>query len=54
MHRRYYHHPNYYSRRYRTPRRYEYGARRRGLFPVRGAVIVLLALAALVVLASLT
>lgn len=57
MHRRRYHYDRYdrYGRRRRAPGRYDYGpGRRRGLFPVRGALIVLLALAALVVLASLT
>ncbi len=53
MHRRCYHR-GYYGRRGRAPMRYDYGPRRRrGLFPVRGVVLVLLALAALVVLASL-
>ena len=53
--RRRYRHYDYYGRWNRAPRRHEYGpSRRRGLFPVRGAVMVLLALAVLVVLASLT
>lgn len=45
----------YYGRHYRRPRWYDYGpGRRRSTVPFRGAVIVLLALAALVILASLT
>ena len=54
MNRRHYRY-DHYGRRRRAPGRYGYGpGRRGGLFPVRGALIVLLALAALVVLASLT
>ena len=54
MHRRHYRY-DHYGRQRRAPGRYNYGpGQRRGLFPVRGALIVLLALAVLVVLASLT
>jgi hypothetical protein len=54
--RRYDHHRDYYyGRRYTAPARYGYAPRRlSGLFSGRGAVLVLLALAVLVVLASLT
>lgn len=55
MRRRQQYHGYYGSRHYCRPRRYDYGpGHRRSTVPLRGAVIVLLALAALVVLASLT
>ena len=49
-------HYGYYGRRYyRRPTGYGYGSEpRRSVVPFRGALIVLLVLAALVVLASLT
>ena len=54
MNRRHYRY-DHYGRRLLAPGRYDYWpGRRRGLYPVRGALIVLLALAVLVVLASLT
>ena len=54
MRRRYYHHDYYGRRHYRGPARQDYRpGRRRGLFSTRSAVVVLLAMAALVVLASL-
>jgi hypothetical protein len=55
MRRRHQYYDYYDSRHYRRPRRYDYEpGRRRSMVPFRGPVIVLLALAALVVLASLT
>ncbi len=55
MRRRQQYHGYYGSRHYRRPRRHDYGpGHRRSTVPFRGAVIVLLALAALVLLASLT
>jgi hypothetical protein len=55
MRRRHQYHGYYGSRHYRRPRQYDYGpGHRRSTVPFRGAVIVLLALAALVVLASVT
>ena len=55
MRRRQQYHGHYGSRHYRRPRRYDYEPRRRrSTVPFQGGVIVLLALAALGVLASLT
>ena len=53
MRRRYYHHGHVGRRYYRGPGRWDYGPGRRRAFSARTAVWLLLALAALLVLASL-